>query len=152
MMKKKICFQYNGQKYTVDVDRSGDDLVISNEGKTYTVTLLEQERPKAARPAAAAVSPAPAPKPAAASAPRPATPSAPAAPAGAGDLPAPMTGTIKQVKVSKGDAVTKGQLVIVMEAMKMDIEVFAGSAGTIADIYVNPGETVKENQRLLQIS
>jgi len=63
-----------------------------------------------------------------------------------------MTGTIKQVKVSKGDAVTKGQLVIVMEAMKMDIEVFAGSAGTIADIYVNPGETVKENQRLLQIS
>ena len=146
-MKKKISFQYNGQKYNVEVDRSGDDLTITNEGKTYTVTLFEQERPKVARQAAPAA--AAAPKAAPAAAPRAA---APVAAAGAGDLVAPMTGTVKEIKVSNGDTVTKGQLVILMEAMKMDIEVFAGSAGTIASIYVNPGETVKESQPLLKIS
>ncbi len=148
-MKKKLRFQYNGQKYAVEVEQTGDDLVITNEGKTYNVTLLEQERPKTVRPLIPATAPA---ATSVASAPRTAAPAAPVATTGAGDLPAPMTGTVKEVMVSKGDTVTKGQLVILMEAMKMDIEVFAGSAGAITNVYVIPGETVKENQRLLQIS
>ena len=40
---------------------------------------------------------------------------------------------------------------MIMEAMKMDIEVFAPGAGTVQDIFVNPGDAVKENQRLLHI-
>jgi len=146
-MKKKISFQYNGETYKVDVDRNGNDLIIQRDGKSFTVTLLEEARPKAAPPVQRPAATTPQPSPS-----RSSQPSAPAAAASApGDLAAPMTGTIKEVKVSKGDSVTKGQLVMVMEAMKMDIEVFAASAGTIAEVFVNPGDAVKENQRLLQI-
>ena len=143
-MKKKISFQYNGQTYNVDVERSGNDLKINREGKSYSVTLLEEAKPKTAAPAPRPVTPAPLAAPIRTAAPA-------AAASARGDIPAPMTGTVKEVKVSKGDSVTKGQLVIVMEAMKMDIEVFASSGGTIGDVFVNPGDAVKENQRLLQI-
>ena len=136
-MKKKINFEFQGTKYNVEVERQGDNLVISKDGKDFTVTLLEGER-KALRPKPAAVS---------AAAPAAAAPAAaPVATAGAGDLVAPMTGTIKEVKVAQGAAVEADQLVVIMEAMKMDIEVFAHTAGTVAEIYLAPGSSVKENQ------
>lgn len=143
IMKKKISFQFDGKTYKVDVERKGNELLINNEGKAYSVILLEEERPKPA------VQTAPAPAPVQSAAPRSSAPvQAAAAP---GDLAAPMTGTIKEVKVSKGDSVQKGTLVMIMEAMKMDIEVFAPGAGTVQNIFVNPGDAVKENQRLLHI-
>lgn len=144
-MKQTIKFLYKGKSYSVDVEREGSTLTLEREGKSYSVTMLEEK--KAARkatpkPAAAA----PAPKPAAAApAPQPAVTAEP------GALPAPMTGTIKEMKVAKGDQLTSGQLVMVMEAMKMDIEVFADRAGVVKEIYVNPGDAVKEKQPLLQI-
>ncbi len=142
-MKKKINFEFQGTKYNVEVERQGDDLVITRDGKNYTVTLLEGER-KALRPKPAAAAAAPAAAPAASPA---AAPSA-----GAGDLVAPMTGTIKEVKVAKGSAVEANQLVVIMEAMKMDIEVFAHTAGTVQEIYLAPGSSVKENQPILKLA
>lgn len=141
-MKKNIKFELSGKKYSVDVERQGDSLVIENEGKTVTVTLLEGEKRAVAPPKAAPV--------AVASAPAPVTAAAPAA-AGANDVTAPMTGTIKEIKVAKGDSVTADQLVVIMEAMKMDIEVFAPSAGTVIDIYLAPGSSVKENQPIIKL-
>ena len=145
-MKKKINFEFQGTKYNVEVEREGDNLIITKEGRNYTVTLLEGEkkalRPKpAAAPAAAspaAVSPA-------------ASPSAPAS-GGAGDLVAPMTGTVKEIKVAKGASVEADQLVVIMEAMKMDIEVFAHTAGTVQEIYLAPGSSVRENQPILKLA
>ncbi|MDX9799797.1 MAG: biotin/lipoyl-containing protein [Spirochaetia bacterium] len=144
-MKKNLKFELAGKKYSVDVERQGDSLVIENEGKTVTVNLLEGEK-KAARPkprpaAASPVAAAPAPAPAAAS-----------ASGSAGDIKAPMTGTIKEIKVSKGDKVEADQLVVIMEAMKMDIEVFAHISGTVADIYLAPGSSVKENQPVVKLA
>jgi len=145
-MKQTIKFLYKGKSYSVDVERDGSTLTLEREGNTYSVTMLEEKkavRKSAPKPAAA---PTPAPKPAAAApAPQPAVTAEP------GALPAPMTGTVKEMKVAKGDQLTSGQLVMVMEAMKMDIEVFADRAGVVKEIYVNPGDAVKEKQPLLQI-
>ena len=81
------------------------------------------QRPAAPAPVAAA--PAPAPAPAAAPAPAPA-----AAPAGATTVEAPMPGKILNIKVSEGQAVKFGEVVVIMEAMKMETEIVAPADGT----------------------
>ena len=147
-MKKNIKFELAGKKYSVDVERQGDSLVIENEGKTVTVNLLEGER-KAAKPRPAPASPAQSAP--AYTAPAASSSGSSAGPAGAGDVVAPMTGTIKEIKVAKGDKVSADQLVLIMEAMKMDIEVFSHISGTVTDIYLAPGSSVKENQPVVKL-
>jgi len=144
-MKKNIKFELDGKKFSVDVERDGDVLKIERDGESILVNLLESSKPKQ-RPQAAPVAAAPAPAAAAAPAAAPV-----AHKAGAGDIIAPMTGIIKQIKVSKGDVVKENQLVIVMEAMKMDIEILARQSGTVADIYFVPGNNVKENDPILKL-
>ncbi len=139
---KKINFEFQGTKYNVEVERDGDNLVIKRDGKNYTVKLLEGEK-KALREKTASPAPSPA------AAPKPAS-SAPSA--GANDLVAPMTGTIKEIKVAKGESVEANQLLVIMEAMKMDIEVFAHTAGTVQEVYLGPGSSVKENQAILKLA
>ena len=151
-MKKNLKFEIDGKKYSVDVERDGDVLTIEKEGETVLVNLLEGERrvakPKPmAAPAAAPVAAAQAPVAAA-----PAAPAAPVVVAGASDVIAPMTGIIKQIKVSKGEKVNASQLVVVMEAMKMDIDILSKSAGTVAEIYFTPGNNVKENDVLIRLA
>ena len=138
-----IRFRYEGVLYEVEVVRDGDVLTITQEGTAYRVEL----EPEAA--AAGAPSPPPPPAAPAPSAPAPA-PSAPSA-AGPGVLPAPMTGTVKDVKVAAGEQVSAGQLVVVMEAMKMDIDVTATAAGTVAEVHVSPGDNRAAGQPLLTI-
>ena len=85
-------------------------------------------------------------------APRAAAPVAPvaraAAPAGAGTVTSPMPGTILDVKVSAGQAVKEGDLLMILEAMKMENEIFAPCAGTVSSVAVakgaavNPGDTL----------
>ena len=147
-----IRFRYEGVSYEVEVVRDGDVLTITHQGTAYRVELEPATAPAATRapalsPAAPAPPPAPAPVPAASS-PTPAP--APAA-AGPGVLPAPMTGTVKEIKVAAGDQVSAGQLVVVMEAMKMDIDVTAPAAGTVAEVHVDPGDNRAAGQPLLTI-
>lgn len=129
---------------------------ISIDGTQYLVEMEEvgapQPTPTDAAPAPAAPAPAPAPAPAAAPAPapEPAPEPAPAAPAAAGSFAqtAPMPGTILDIHVKVGDTVAANQPVMVLEAMKMENEVVAEQAGTIASInvekgtMVNPGDTL----------
>ena len=146
-----IRFRYEGVLYEVEVVRDGDVLTITYEGTAYRVELEPESAPAAATPAQApppvAPAPAPAPTPAA---PSPTPAPAPAA-AGPGVLPAPMTGTVKEVKVTAGEQVSAGQLVVVMEAMKMDIDVTATAAGTVAEVHVSPGDNRAAGQPLLTI-
>ena len=139
-----IRFRYEGVRYEVEVVRDGDVLTITHEGTAYRVELEPEVAPAAATPA-----PAPTPAPAAPS-PTPTPTPAPAA-AGPGVLPAPMTGTVKEVKVTAGDQVSAGQLVVVMEAMKMDIDVTATAAGTVAEVHASPGDNRAAGQPLLTI-
>ncbi len=146
-----IRFRYEGVRYEVEVVRDGDVLTITHEGTAYRVELEPEVAPAAAIPAPATppAAPAPTPAPAAPSA-TPAPTPAPAA-AGPGVLPAPMTGTVKEVKVAAGEQVSAGQLVVVMEAMKMDIDVTATAAGTVAEVHASPGDNRAAGQPLLTI-
>jgi biotin carboxyl carrier protein len=62
-----------------------------------------------------------------------------------------MTGVIKEIRVSVGHNVQKGQVVLVMEAMKMDIDVPTPTAGIVAEVSVRAGESVSAKQQLLVV-
>ena len=105
---------------------------------------------RAASTAAPAEAPAAAPV---AAAPAPAKPAAqPAAAAGSGNvLKAPLPGTINTINVKVGDKVNVGDVVIVLEAMKMQNNIEAENAGTVTSILVNQGDTVMEGAAMLTI-
>ena len=124
-MKYKVTL--NGRTYEVEVEA----------GKAMCVAEYEAFVPAAA-PAAA---PAPVAAPVAAA---PAAAPAPAAAAVvAGEaVTAPMPGNILKVNVSVGQAVKEGDLLLVLEAMKMENEIFAPCNGTVAQVLVQKGATV----------
>lgn len=82
-----------------------------------------------------------------------AVPAAPAAaPSGAGEqVTSPMPGTILSVNVKAGDSVKKGQVLMILEAMKMENEIMAGSDGTVASVNVNQGASVESGTLLCTI-
>jgi len=69
----------------------------------------------------------------------------------AGELTAPMPGQVRAVNVSEGDAVTKGQTLLVLEAMKMEIRVQAPRDGVVSSVLVTGGQTVEREQILVKI-
>ena len=121
-MKYKITL--NGRTYEVEVEA----------GKAMLLDEYEAIVPSA---------PAAAPAPVAAAAPAPAA--APAAPVvtGAGEaVNAPMPGNILKVNVTQGQAVKEGEVLCVLEAMKMENEIMAPKAGTVAQVLVSKGSSV----------
>jgi biotin carboxyl carrier protein len=87
-------------------------------------------------------------------APAPAAQAAPAAPAAAGEgeqVNAPMPGTILSVNVKEGDAVKKGQVLFILEAMKMENEIMANVDGTITSVGVTKGAAVETGALLCTI-
>lgn len=68
-----------------------------------------------------------------------------------GTITAPMPGKVVDVKVSKGDAVKKGQAIVVVEAMKMQNELTAAIDGKVEEVAVKAGDTVEAGQKLVVI-
>lgn len=68
---------------------------------------------------------------------------------GAGELTAPMPGQVRAVNVSEGDPVTRGQTLLLLEAMKMEIRVQAPADGIVQLLRVKPGQTVERDQALI---
>lgn len=128
---------------------------ISIDGTQYLVEMEEVGAPAGPAPVVAAPAPAPAaaPEPAQAPAPAPAAAPAPSAstPAGAHVQGAPMPGTILDIRVNVGDTVEVNQPVMVLEAMKMESEIVAEQAGTIASINVAKGDMVNPGDTLFSI-
>lgn len=117
---------------------------VTVNGKAYDV-VVEDIGEGAPAPAAA---PAPAPAAAPAAAPAPAL----AAAAGAGEkVTAPMPGTILDVKASNGQSVSKGDVIMVLEAMKMENDIVAPCDGTITSIVVKKGDTVQSGDTLATV-
>lgn len=142
---------------------------ITVNGNVYEVTVEEGFTGKASAPAARPVAPAPAPAAPApalapvapapapapvAPAPAPAAPApAPAAPAaGSITVSAPMPGKILGVKTSVGAAVKKGQVILILEAMKMENEIVAPEDGTVASVNVSVGEMVEPGATLATLN
>ena len=69
----------------------------------------------------------------------------------AGELTAPMPGQVRAVNVSEGDEVVKGQTLIVLEAMKMEMKIQAPMDGVVSSISVEAGQTVEREQILVEI-
>ena len=113
---------------------------ITVNGNVYEVTVEEGFTGKAAAPA-----PKAAPAPAAA-------PAAPAGAAGSVAVTAPMPGKILGVKASAGQAVKKGQVILILEAMKMENEIVAPQDGTVATINVNVGDSVEPGATLATLN
>lgn len=120
---------------------------ITVNGTAYDVAVEElgaSAAPVAAAPAAPVAAPA---APAAA-------PAAPAASGNAGSIvvSAPMPGKILNVKASVGASVKKGDVVLILEAMKMENEVVAPEDGTIASINVAAGDSVEAGDTLATLN
>ena len=130
-MKYKVTL--NGRTYEVEVEA----------GKAMLIDEYEAIAPSA--PAAAA--------PVAAPAAAPAAPAAPAADIAAGEaVKAPMPGNILKVNVTKGQAVKEGEVLCVLEAMKMENDIMAPKAGSVVQVLVNKGSTVNTGDVLVVIA
>ena len=128
----------NGKKYEIEIERvDGYKPLDRGAAAVASAPII------AAAPAPVAAAPAPA--PVAAPAPAPAA-------AGGQSVDAPMPGKILDIKVKVGDAVSFGQCVVVMEAMKMETEIVAPAAGTIASINVSNGDTVDTGAVLVTLN
>ena len=133
-MKYKVTLK--GRTYEVEVEA----------GEAILLDEYEAIAPSAPAAAPAAAAPAAAPAPAAAAA-----PAAPAVP-GAGDpVNAPMPGNILKVNVSQGQAVKSGDVLCVLEAMKMENEIMAPKDGTVTQVLVSKGSTVDTGAPLVVI-
>ena len=67
------------------------------------------------------------------------------------EVRAQMAGTVFEVSVKEGDSVTKGQTLIILESMKMEIPIAADADGRIAEVLVNEGDFVNEGDVLARI-
>ena len=130
---------------------------ITVNGNTYNVSVEEGN----AAPAAAPVNTvAPAPKPAVqapaaqAEAPKPAAApaAAPAGSAGSVKVSSPMPGKILAVKAPVGQAVKKGDVILILEAMKMENEIVSPQDGTVASINVSAGQSVEAGDLLATLN
>lgn len=113
---------------------------ITVNGVAYDVVV--EELGTAAAPAPVAAAPAPA-----AAAPAPV-----AAPAGGTTVAAPMPGTINRINVKAGDAVKKGDVLIVLEAMKMENDICAPADGTVSAVLVAQGASVVTDEALVTLA
>lgn len=117
------------------------NLIVTVNGVAYQVTVEENTGAAPVAAAPAPVAPAVAPAPAAA-------PAAPAGAAGSVVVSAPMPGNILDVKVKPGDSVKAGDVLMILEAMKMENEISAPQDGTVAGVNVRKGDTVNSGDTL----
>ncbi|GMQ60099.1 biotin/lipoyl-binding protein [Vallitalea sediminicola] len=121
---------------------------VTVNGNTYEVAVEELGNGQVATPVVSA--PTAVPNRAAAPAKKPAA--AASAPAGATKVTAPMQGKIVDVKVSGGQKVQAGDVLAILEAMKMENEVVAPAAGTVASVNVSAGQSVETGDLIVSLN
>lgn len=131
-MKYKVTL--NGKTYEVEVEEG--KAILLDEYEAYAPAPTAPAAPVAAAPAAAA----------------PAAPAAAAVTAAGETVEAPMPGAILRVEVTQGQAVKAGDLLVVLEAMKMENEILAPKAGTVAQIVAQKGSTVETGSPLIVLA
>ena len=111
---------------------------VTVNGTAYEIEL-EELTGAAPAPAAATAAPAPAPAPAA------------PAPAGGEQVTSPMPGTILSINVAAGDTVKRGQVLMILEAMKMENEIMCPCDGKVASVNTSKGSSVESGTLLCVI-
>ena len=152
-MSNKYQYKVQGVDYEVEISEvEGNIAKVNVNGIPFEVELQQPinpaKHPTIVRPKVQSpVTPATAPV-------APVTPQAPSTqqPTGSGNpLKAPLPGTITTINVKVGDQVKTGDVVVVLEAMKMQNNIESEYAGTVTAINVNPGDSVMEGTTLLTI-
>ena len=144
----------DGEYFEVDVEQVGGAPMV-----TAITPVAQAAAASAPAPTAPALRPAaavpPPPRPAAPSAPAAAAPApkaaAPAAPAQGTSIEAPMPGMIIRYEVNEGDSVNEGDVVLVLEAMKMENAITSPVAGTVKQIRYKDGDSVQKGDVLAVI-
>ena len=149
---KEYRFKINGNEYSVAVNSiSGNIADVTVNGTSYQVEMENAPAtPVLAVPAtqqpAAPVQQTTVPSP------QQAAPAAPKPSAGGKAVTSPLPGVIIAVKVNVGDAVKAGQVIAILEAMKMENEIQAEYDGTITSISVSKGDSVLEGATIVTIA
>jgi glutaconyl-CoA/methylmalonyl-CoA decarboxylase subunit gamma len=135
-MVKKYKVTVNGQSYDVGVEELGS---VGTPAQMVAPAPVQQ---------AAAQAPAPAPVAAPAAAPAAAAPSGPVS----STIKAPMPGTVLSLKAAVGQAVKRGDVLLILEAMKMENEITSPSDGTVAAFRVQAGSTVNTGDPMVDLA
>lgn len=133
----KYVVTVNGERYEVEVERV--------DGKSSSLSRKQMERGVKIR-----VETEPAVSAAPVSAPAAAAPAASNAGGGSAVI-SPMPGVILDIKVKEGDSISEGQVVVILEAMKMENEIVSEFTGTVSAIRVKKGDTVDTDAVLVEI-
>lgn len=131
---KKYNISVNGNTYEVEVEEVGSSSEVSRPKQV--TKEVKKSAPKA--------QPKPQPK-------KEAKPKAKPAPQGAETINAPMPGSIFDVKVSEGDTVAEGDVLLILEAMKMENEIMAPRAGKVVAINTSKGASVDSGEPLISL-
>ncbi len=141
---KKYKLIINGEKYETKIlTYEGDYAKVDVDGVEYDIEIEREGKKEAKSQQKAAAKPKP-------------TPSGPketvsAAPPKAGSVLAPIPGTVIDVKVNVGDKVSENDVVMILEAMKMESEIHAGTNGVVKAINASKGDSVQDNAVLIEI-
>lgn len=108
----------DNRSFEVEVDNSEDEYRVLVDGRVYHINLMDERRVRVGEAAGSALQ-------------------------GRQKVSVPMPGKIIALLVAEGDAVEKGQGLVIVEAMKMENEVHSPIAGEVKEIKVKPGDTVE---------
>ena len=122
-----ISFIFSDRSYLIDIISQGDDYTVFTKGSHKTIQLLTEERRLYNKLAGIGSS------------------------EGDTNIKSGMPGKVVEIRVQAGNSVKEGDLLLVIEAMKMENEIRAGSAGEIKKIYVKEGQNVETGTHLLSI-
>lgn len=135
------------KRYSITVNGNTYDVFVEEADASGVVSAPVAAPVAPAAPTTPVAAPVATPKPAAA-----AQPAAPQGAQGATKVTAPMPGTILNIKVSAGQSVKKGDVICVLEAMKMENDIPAPCDGVVASVNVQKGANVSANDVIATIN
>jgi biotin carboxyl carrier protein len=141
-----------GKEYSVEViDGWSGEATVTVDGETFDVAPLDPAAPPASPPTAAQPTQPTSQTTPAATPPATSTPKARPS-GGSGEIAAPIPGVITELCVGTGDTVVSGQVVLKLEAMKMENDIASPVDGTVKEIPVAVGAEVTDGQLLMVIA